>query len=151
MQSHKTLEKACCRVRQLQQLRKKHQHVNFLPLQGFQADWESTTTTIREDWKAMTTACLLHFDGDVATMVRWIGGPHVNAHLNVAAILATLQPIVDPDIYSDVERILTFGAPAVCNAEASESNFQAYRTYGNHQSVTQNQSVFESTIVKQSK
>jgi hypothetical protein len=95
----------------------------------------------------MTTACLLHFDGDVATMVRWIGGPHVNAHLNVATILATLQPI--PDIYSDVKRILTFGAPAVCNAEASESNFQAYLTYGNHQSVTQNQSVFESTIVKQ--
>jgi hypothetical protein len=37
-----TLEKACRRVRQLQQLRKKHQHVNFLPLQGFQADWESS-------------------------------------------------------------------------------------------------------------
>jgi hypothetical protein len=146
----KALEKACRRARQLQQLRKKHQNVDFLPLQGFQADWESTTT-IREDWKAMTTACLLHFDGDVATMVRWIGGPHVNAHLNVTTILATLQPIVDPDIYSDVERILTLGAPAVCNAEASEANFQAYLKYGNHQSVTKNQSVFESTIVKQSK
>jgi hypothetical protein len=99
----------------------------------------------------MTTACLLHFDGDVATMVRWIGGPHVNAHLNVATILATLKPIVDPDIYRDVERIFTFGALALCNANASEANFQAYLKYGNHQSVEQNQSVFESTIVKQSK
>ncbi|KAI2512208.1 hypothetical protein MHU86_2084 [Fragilaria crotonensis] len=59
-------------------------------------------------------------------MVRWIGGPHVNAHLNVSTILATLKPIVDPDIYSDVSRILTFGAPALCQAEASEENFQAY-------------------------
>jgi hypothetical protein len=99
----------------------------------------------------MTSACLLHFDGDVATMARWIGGPHVNAHLNVSAILATLKPIVDPDIYSDVSRILTFGAPALCQAEASKENFQAYLKYGNHQSVSQNQSVFESTIIKQSK
>jgi hypothetical protein len=121
----KALEKASRQVRQLQQLRKKHQNIDFLPLQGLQANWESTTS-IREDWKAMTTARLLHFDGDVATVVRWIGGPHVNAHLNVARILATLQPIVDPDIYRDVERIFTFGAPALCNANASEANFQAY-------------------------
>ena len=75
----------------------------------------------------------------------------IYAHLNVATVLAAIKPIVDADIYTDVERILTFGAPALCNAESSESNFQAYLKYGNHQSVTQNQSVFESTIVKQSK
>ena len=99
----------------------------------------------------MTSACLLHFDGDVATMVRWIGGPHVNAHLDATSVLAKLQPIVDPDTYSDVSRILTFGAPALCVAEASEENFQAYLKYGNHKSVSENQSVFESTIIKQSK
>ena len=99
----------------------------------------------------MTSACLLHFNGDVATMVRWIGGPHVNEHLNVPAILALLKPIVDPDIYDDVKRIYTFGAPAFCNASATEANFQAFLQYGNHQSVTQNQDTFESTIIKQSK
>ena len=102
----------------------------------------------------MTTACLLHFDGDVARMVRWIGGPHhANAHLDVPKILATLQPVIDPSILSNVKRIaiFTFGAPAYCNAEASEANFQEFLKYGNHKSVTQNQSVFESTIVKQSK
>ena len=146
----KSLEKASRRVRQLQLLRKRYQTTNFLPLQGYQANWEETTT-IRSDWKAMTTACLLHFNGDVATMVRWIGGPHVNAHLNVATVLATLKPVVDKDIYADVARILTLGAPALCNAEATEENFQAYLAYGNHQSVTNNQAVFESTIIKQSK
>ena len=101
----------------------------------------------------MTTACLLHFDRDVARMVRWIGGPHVNAHLNVPKILvSTLQPVIESSIFEDVKRILTWGAPAsFCNAEASEANFQEFLNYGNHKSVTQNQSVFESTIVKQSK
>ena len=146
----KALDKASPRARQLNQLLKKYRDVDFRPLQGFQADWEETTT-IRSDWKTMTSACLLHFDGDVATMVRWIGGPHVNAHLDATSILAKIQPIVDPDIYSDVSRILTFGAPALCVAEASEENFQAYLKYGNHKSVSENQSVFESTIIKQSK
>jgi hypothetical protein len=50
----------------------------------------------------MTSACLLHFDGDVATVVRWIGGHHTNAHLNPPEILAKLRPIIDTDIWSDV-------------------------------------------------
>ena len=115
----KLLEKTCRRTRQLQLLRKKYSDVDFLPLQGFQADWESTTT-IRADWKAMTLACLLHFDGDVATMVRWIGGPHVNAHLDIPAILSKLRLIVDPDIHADVSRILLLGAPALCQASAHQ-------------------------------
>ena len=146
----KSLEKASRRARQLQMLRKKYANVNFLPLQGFQADWEATTT-IRDDWKAMTSACLLHFDGDVATMVRWIGGPHVNAHLDIPSILEKLRLIVDPDIHADVSRILLLGAPAECKAFASEENFQAFLKYGNHDSVTNNQDVYASTIVKQSK
>ena len=84
-------------------------------------------------------------------MVRWIGGPHGNAHLNIPAILSKLRLIVDPDIFTDISRILLLGAPAKCTAEASEENFQAFRTYGNHTSVTENQDIFASTIVKQSK
>lgn len=146
----KNLERASFRARQLQQLLKKYAGVDFRPLRGFQPDWESVTT-IREDWKTMTSACLLHFDGDVATVVRWIGGHHTNAHLNPPEILAKLRPIIDTDIWSDLQRILTTGAPAFCNATASESNFQAYLQYGNHTSVTDNQAVFADTIVKQSK
>ena len=146
----RNLERASFCVRQLQQLLKKYSGVDFRPLQGFQPDWESVTT-IRSDWKEMTSACLLHFDGDVATVVRWIGGHHTNAHLNPPEILAKLRPIIDADIWSDLHRILTSGAPAVCNATASETNFQAFLTYGNHSSVSDNQAVFADTIIKQSK
>ena len=58
----------------------------------------------------MMSACLvLDFDGDIAIMVRWISGPHVNAHLDVTATLLNLKPIVDPDVYKDIARILTIG------------------------------------------
>ena len=146
----KKLEIASIRVRQLQQLRKKYTPIDFRPLQGFQADWE-TTNEIRTDWKEMTSACLLHYNGDVATVVRWIGGPHVNAQIDAPKTLSKLQPILTADVYDDLKRILTTGAPALCNAQATESNFQEYLKYGNHQSVKQNQKTFEATIVKQSK
>jgi hypothetical protein len=100
----------------------------------------------------MTSACVLHFNGDIATVVWWIGGPHTNNHLDVEATLTKLKPIIDPTTWTDLSRILQVGAPALCNAEArSEENFQAYLKYGNHTSVKDNQDVFEQTIVKQSK
>jgi hypothetical protein len=61
----KQLEIASYRVRQLQQLRKKYAPIDFRPLQGFQTDWE-TTNEIRADWKEMTSACLIHYNGDVS-------------------------------------------------------------------------------------
>ena len=146
----KALEKASPRARQLQQLRKKYEPIDFRPLQGFQPDWESTET-IRQDWKDMTTACALYYNGDMATVVRYIGGPHVNAHIDTRAVLEKLKPVLTSDVYDDVHRLLVIGAPALCNAKASKQNFEAYLQYGNHKSANENPTVFEKTIVKQSK
>lgn len=65
------------------------------------------------------------------------------ANIKVNTILATLQLIVDPDMHTEVERIRIFGAPALCNVSASEANLHAYLKYENHQSIIQNQPVFE--------
>ncbi|KAI2490018.1 hypothetical protein MHU86_24562 [Fragilaria crotonensis] len=146
----KALEKASYRVRQLQQLRKKYVPLDFRSLQGYQQGWEETAT-IRDDWKAMTSACALHFNGDIATVVRFIGGPHVHQHINTPEVLAKLKPVLTKDVYDDVDRILTTGAPAYCNAEATNENFNAYLNYGNHKSARENPDAFRSTIVKQSK
>ena len=146
----KALEKASFRVRQLQKLRKKYAPLDFRSIRGYQADWEETST-IRADWKAMTSACALHYNGDIATVVRFIGGPHVNQHIDAPAVLAKLKPILTDDVFIDVQRILTKGAPALCNAEATADNFKAYLHYGNHKSASENPKAFESTIIKQSK
>ena len=137
-------------ARQLRQLLKRYSPVDFCPRQGFQRDWDAVST-IKENWKEMTSACLLHLNGDIATVVRWIGGPHTAAHAKPTETLAKLKNIIDPDIWSDLERILISGAPALCNAVATEENFQAYRTNDNHTSVRENQEEFAKSIVKQSK
>lgn len=47
-----------------------------------------------------------------------------------------------------MSRILTTGAPALCNAEATRQTFEAYLPYGHHKSASENPKVFKSTIVK---
>jgi hypothetical protein len=71
---------------------------------------------------------------------------------NLVETLRKLKAVVeDPDIWINLERILITGVPALCNAEATEENFQAYRTYSNHTSVRDKSEEYEKTIVKQSK
>jgi len=43
-------------------------------LQGFRENWEEATT-IDPHRVRMATKALIHFDGDMADMVRWIGAP----------------------------------------------------------------------------
>ena len=93
----------------------------------------------------------LHYNGDIATVVRYLSGPHVNQHIDAPAVLKKLKPILTDDVFIDVERILTKRAPALCNAEATKENFEAYLKYGNHKSANENPKVFESTVIKQSK
>ena len=121
-------------------------------LQGYQNDWEDTATSIREDWKAMTSACALYYNGDMATVICFIGGrPHVNQHINIEKVPTKHKPVLTTDVYNDVHRILTTGAPVYCNAEATHENFDAYLKYRNHKSAKENPKAFESTIIKQSK
>jgi len=80
----------------------------------------------------MTSAALLHFNGLVADVVRWVGGPHVGAHRNPADILTHLVKCEAPqDLLHDLSRIFAYGIPTVCNVAATEDNFQAFYEYGN--------------------
>ena len=84
----------------------------------------------------MATAALLHFDGNVADLVRWAGGPHVAEHLNHASILQRLADAnVDEAVIDHLHRIFFDGIPAKCNETSTEQNFVAYYQYGNHSTV----------------
>ena len=127
-----------------------HRRVDFRPLQGFHRDWDAATS-IDADRVRMATAALLHFDGDIADVVRWIGGTHVGAHRDVSASLAFLRARIDSALCDTLERIWRRGSPSFCNASATEANFQAYRTYGNHASVNDAPEVAYKTLLKDSK
>jgi hypothetical protein len=53
--------------------------VNFNPLRGYPLNWD-LETEVNRDRVDMATAALLHFNGSVADMVQWVGGPHVAQH-----------------------------------------------------------------------
>ena len=50
-----------------------HAAVDFRQLQGYYAGWNSEKS-IDDDRVRMATAALLHFDGDIADLIRWMGG-----------------------------------------------------------------------------
>ncbi|MGL5936272.1 MAG: hypothetical protein ACRCZI_11700, partial [Cetobacterium sp.] len=109
--------------------------VPFHGIRGYPFGWVNETV-VNENRVAMATAALLHFNGSVADLVRWVGGPHVAAHRDHHTILQTLASSrVDPVILSDVRRIFLHGIPASCRAVSNEKNFTAFYRYGNHSSV----------------
>jgi hypothetical protein len=122
-------------ARLLRDLLRDYGDTPFHGIRGFPEGWE-TETTVNEDRVAMATAALLHFNGSVADLVRWIGGPHVNAHRDHSSILATLVEAGAPEpVLSDLRRIFYDGIPAKCQAFSNEENFSAYYRYGNHSTV----------------
>jgi hypothetical protein len=74
----------------LRDLLREYEDTPFHGIRGFPSGWESETV-VNDDRVAMATAALLHFNGSVANLVPWIGGPHVGAHRDHHAILDTLQ------------------------------------------------------------
>jgi hypothetical protein len=107
----------------------------FHGIRGFPLGWESETK-VNTDRVAMATAALLHFNGSVADLVRWIGGPHVGAHRDHLTILKSLRSAgVDAAVIADLHRIFVHGIPGSCRAISGEDNFTAYYRYGNHSTV----------------
>jgi hypothetical protein len=47
-------------------------------------------------------------------------------------VLLTTKSLLDPPLFSHLQRILTKGAPALCVASSTEENYQLYCKYGNH-------------------
>lgn len=129
------LAKAYYPARLLKELLDEYGDVPFEGIRGYNPDWE-TETDVNKERVAMATAALLHFNGSMADLVRWIGGPHVGAYRDHDAIIATLKASeVDPRVVADLARIFYQGIPALCNVSASEENFAAYFRYGNHSTV----------------
>ena len=130
----KAFASACFYVEIMLALLDEYAAVDFRPLQGYPLGWESETQ-INVDHIRMATAAALHYDGDLATVVQFIGGPHVAAHRDIDKMMANLTGKIKDSTYSNLEHVFTQGVPSFCNAEASEHNFQAFWWYGNHSSV----------------
>lgn len=143
----KKLESAFPPARQLRQLMKKYEFVDFRSIQGFQPDWKTQTVLSRAQ-RDMTTACLLHFLLSLPAMVRWIAGPHVGEHRDNKEIFARLKPTCADENFQDLVRVFTKGSPTYVNAECSQANYRAFRDYGNHSSFDDNPAMVDKTLLK---
>ena len=137
----RSLSNTCAETRTLVDLFHDYNTVDFRPLRTDRShDWDQETE-LNLDWLRMTTAALLHYQGDLSSVVRFIGGTHVGANRgDHAARLASLDGIVDSPTLSHLRRIWTQGVPNYVNATSLQTNFRAYVNYGNHMSVKRNPS-----------
>jgi hypothetical protein len=88
--------------------------------------------------RCLATTALLHYDRNMATLVRYSGGLHVGAQGNVDKILANIEKNVNPTTKAQLRRILTEGSPTLCNAHSTATNFHSFRCHGNHKSAVDN-------------
>ena len=98
----------------------------------------STHDPFAPDYKNRLEACLLHFNFDLAAVVRFIGGQHTGAHRDPKAIRERLTQLqCDPRTIQETYRILKYGTPKQVNAHSTETNYQTFKQYGNHSSISQ--------------
>jgi hypothetical protein len=135
--------------RQAKQLIDDYGNVDFRPLRTLWNDdsWK-TMETYDHARIAMMTACAIHYDGDIPSVVRYIGGPFTDQHRDTTGILARCKPILDSTDYNDLERLFRVGVPAKCNAYSSDENFREYQRYGNHKTVLTDLAITRKGIMK---
>jgi hypothetical protein len=80
--------------------------------------------------------------------MRYLRGPYVSAHQDTEAILATLQPVLDPPVFTELARANRTGCPRLINATATDANFWKAVEYGNHKSVSQEPTKTRKSIIK---
>lgn len=113
------------------------QAVDFRPHIGFSLyKLHSAQEGISKEMVNMCSAAILFYQGDVATVVRVFGGPHVGAQRNVPDIMRRLKKSVKPSTLADLNRIYSAGCPAKANAHSSVENFNRFYRYGNHKSAS---------------
>lgn len=144
------LEKACWLAKNLAKIIRQYKPTNFQPLRVQSPNWEQESELSTER-KELTTACFLHYNFDTASVVRYIGGPHVGAHRDTEGILTILKGAIEEEVWNDLARLFRNGAPAICNAHSTEENFLAFYRYGNHASAYENVDKTMKNMVKDSK
>ena len=125
------------------------QFLDFSPLRVAAASLQELPSLSGSQVK-MFLACALHYNFDMASVIRYIGGNYTAAHTDIDAIVDKLQSInFDNEIIQHIYRSRTIGCPAHFKAESTHKNFMAFLTYGNHSSISKHLGTVLKTLVKE--
>ena len=109
---------------------------DFTWLRNTNPNWE-TQTHIDPVKKMAFLACLMHYNMDGASVMRFEGHNYTAAHRNVPLMITKLKPLLDADLLSRFERVMTIGSPTKFVAHSTRENFLTYYNAGNHPSIRQ--------------
>ena len=136
-------------VHVLQRLIEDHLDVDFNPLRNAFPREALLETELNHDRVRMQTAALLYFEGNVASLIRWMQGPHTGAHRDHATTLQRWKGVLRDDTWEYLFRIMVHGCPAKCiKAESTERNFRSYFHYGNHKTLLEDPAKSMKALVK---
>ena len=139
---------ACCPASLLWDLLSDCGDVSFETAREFNPTWD-VETEINQDQVAAVTAAFLHFDGSIADLVRWVGGPHVAVQQDHHTTMERLELAgVDQRVCCNLHRIFHNGIPAMCQAKAMEENFAACNKCGNQSTVDNEPEKTQQAVVK---
>ena len=122
--------------------------IDFAPLKLPRVDYD-TEKVISEERMDMAAACMIHYGGEAASVVRFCGGEFIAAHKKPAEILAALEEHIERDDYDQIDRILNQGCPAKFVKFFSKDNKKKMMLRGNCRSVDENQAIVTKTMNKE--
>ena len=81
-------------------------------------------------------AALFHYDLNIPTLIRFLGGNYTGEYRDVASTIKALRDSkCNEKIIDDLNRIFTTGFPNKMNVSSSHNNFMEFLRYGNHSSM----------------
>jgi hypothetical protein len=122
----------------------------FESLRELNPNWQNQEC-IDDKRVSLRLALLLHFKFNLAAVQKFLGGQHMAAHCDPNEILPQVQGLVSEKVFSDVQWIMHFGAPAQFNKHGSHKQFLEYCDYSNHKSIKKNHEAFCRAMNKEDK
>ena len=124
--------------------------VDFSPLRQYRGDW-SQQKNIPASRVKMFTACLVHFNGHIGDVIRYVGGNYTAEYRDVEKALAAVKPLLPAQDYLDLKRYYEVGSPNMLVAEVARDNTMLYLSKGNHPNIDQNPELVQETMNKEEK
>jgi hypothetical protein len=126
------LELACALVRLFLTLQRQYDDIDpdFARGYGSYSNYANETSVNMD--RVHSTNAGFRCGFSIPKLVRFLGGPHLGEHRDVAKTICWLHPSIDPHVLQEFHGIFVYGAPKSCQASATEENFLAYLQHGNH-------------------
>ena len=113
-------------------------------------DW-AERTTIESELVDKMTACAIHYDLELPTVARFLGGEYTGEWRDADKVVAEVKPYVSAEDCRHIHRLLTTGAPYEFDWDEPTANKESFLRQGNSKTVSQHHDAMEKAMVKETR